>query len=560
MQADFFAIIKKILYKFRIFVYDIDDDVERKGKKMNTIFYNGIIYTQDQAYPVCSALAVNRGVIAALGSDEEILALAGPDTEKINLDGAFVTPGFVDSHLHYMYYAQEKSCIDLSSVRCFEEAAALYRGKIAEAGRTGSWVMGVAFNQEDWEEKRIPTRERLDEISTDIPLLMRRVCHHITVCNSKALELCGLLDRCPDGIVREMEQNFISDAMPLPGVSDLKKLILCAADDLAEKGITEIQTDDFAILPGDCGETVMRAYRELAEEGLLPMRVYQQCSLGTAENLEAFLSRGHRTGDSYGNYRIGPLKIIADGSLGAHTAALAEPYRNDSSTRGILNYSDEEMEKLVRMGHEAGMQIAIHCIGDRALQQSLDALRKAQLSFTRADTRHGIVHCQIMTEKQQDQFQKLNLLAYIQPTFIRTDMHMVESCVGKALAASSYNWRRFEELGVHQNGGSDCPVDTFDVLTGLQHAVTRRDGAFGKVWYPEHALTVEEALRCYTWEGAYASFAEQVRGSLTVGKCADLTVLDQDITKVPADRIAEARVLMTMTGGRFTYGNQNTGK
>lgn len=520
---------------------------------MNTVFYNGNFYTQDRAYPRCSALAVKNGIIAALGSDEEILALAGPETERIDLDGAFVTPGFVDSHLHYIAYAQEKSCVDLSAARSFAEAAALCGRRLAEARSSGGWVMGVAFNQADWDEKRIPTRADLDRIAADVPVLMRRVCHHITVCNSRALALAGLTERCPDGIVRELDQNAVSDAMPLPGVGELKELILCAAGDLAAKGITEIQTDDFAVLPGDCGETVMRAYRELAEEGRLPMRVYQQCNLETAENLRAFLSRGHRTGDVYGNYRIGPLKIIADGSLGAHTAALREPYRDDPSTRGLLNYTDAQLEALMRMGQEAGMQIAVHCIGDGALQQSLEILGRLQREIPRADTRHGIVHCQLMTEKQQDLFQKLNLLAYIQPIFIRTDMHVVKNCVGQALEASSYNWRRYEDLGVHQCGGSDCPVDTFDVLAGIQHAVTRQDSASGKIWYQDHALTVQEALRCYTWEGAYASFGEQVRGSLTVGKYADLTVIDRDLTRTPAERIGEARVLMTMTGGRFTY-------
>lgn len=132
------------------------------------------------------------------------------------------------------------------------------------------------------------------------------------------------------------------------------------------------------------------------------------------------------------------------------------------------------------------MQIAVHCIGDRALQQSLDILNKVHLERPRADARHGIVHCQIMSREQQDQFRRLNLLAYIQPIFIRTDMHIVEKCVGQSLASTSYNWRRYEDLGVHQTGGSDCPVDTFDVLLGIQHAVTRQDSAAGKIWYPDH--------------------------------------------------------------------------
>lgn len=205
------------------------------------------------------------------------------------------------------------------------------------------------------------------------------------------------------------------------------------------------------------------------------------------------------------------------------------------------------------MAQDHGMQMAIHCIGDGALEQTLNALRRAHYENPKANLRHGIVHCQIMSEKQQDWFQKLNLLAYIQPVFVRYDMHIVEDCVGKELEATSYNWRRFAELGVHQCAGSDCPVEKFDILPNLQYAVTRKDPVSGKTWYPEYALTLEEALWTFTYEGAYAGFNEGVRGTISVGKYADLTVLDRNLFEIPAEEISKARVLLTMTGGKVTY-------
>lgn len=520
---------------------------------MDTIFYNGVFYTQDQAYPQCSAAAVKNGVITALGTDEEVLLLAGHATEKIDLHGNFVVPGFIDSHLHLIYDAMVRRTIDLSQTESLAEAVALCREKAAEAEARSSWLLAGNFNQDDWTEHRLPTRADMDAISTKVPVVFQRACLHISVCNTKALEAAGLLEQCPDGIVREQEQNAISQAEPLPDLEELKELILDGADKASEAGITEVHTDDFTVLPGTCGQLIMQAYRELSEAGLLNVRIYEQCNLETLPELKQFLAAGHRTGDDYGFFRIGPLKIIADGSLGVHTAAMRTPYQNAPDTKGIYNYTDEELSQMVSMAQENNMQMAIHCIGDGALEQTLTALRIAHCENPKPNLRHGIVHCQIMSKEQQDWFQKLNLLAYIQPIFVRYDMHIVEDCVGKELAKTSYNWRRFADLGVHQCAGSDCPVEKFDILPNLQYAVTRKDPDSGKSWYPEYALTLEEALRAFTYEGAYAAFSEDVRGSISVGKYADLTVLDRNLFEIPAEEISEAKVVLTMAGGKVTY-------
>lgn len=535
---------------------------------MNTIFYNGIIYTQDTAYPVCSAAAVKNGIITALGTNEEILQLKEKDTELIDLKGNFMVPGFTDSHLHFLFYAQEKSQIDLAGVRNFEEAVALCREHVESARRNGRWIRAAGFNQDFWEIKEMPTRGDLDRIAADVPVIMRRTCHHITVCNSKALELAGLLaerkestchemgfyeDGTPNGVVREMTQNVVAEAMPPLSDREIKELIQAAAKDAARQGITEVQTDDFALIPGDCGERILNIYREMAEQDQLDVRIYEQCSVESPEGLRRFLENGHRTGESYGFFRVGPVKIIADGSLGAHTAAMMKPYRNEPSARGILNYTDEVMEELVAMAQEHHLQTAIHCIGDDALRQAVQALRKAHIKNPQGDIRHGIVHCQIMDKEQQNWFRELNLIAYIQPVFLRYDMNIVEECVGKEIAATSYNWRRFADLGVHLAGGSDCPVEKFDVLPNLEYAVTRTNPETGQSWYPENSLTVREALKAFTWEGAYASFSEQVRGTITVGKYADLTVMDRNILEIPSKEIHNAEILLTMTGGKVTY-------
>lgn len=538
---------------------------------MDTIFYNGKIYTEDRAYPICSAVAVKNGVIVALGEDEEILMMADADTEKIDLAGRLMLPGFVDTHLHMLFYAQEASLIDLTDCKSYDDVKRLCAERVDWAQANDKWVQGTGFNQDDWDEKIIPTRKDLDQITEEVPLTIRRTCHHVTVCNTKAMETMGLMgekedvtqinmgffeDGSPNGILKEDSQNAVTDALPLPNKEEIKKLILFGCNRAAAQGITELHSDDFMLIPGEAGEKVMEAYRELSEAGELPIRIYQQCMLWGKDLLQQFIDKGHRTGESYGFYRVGPLKIVTDGSLGAHTAYMRKPYANDPQTKGKANYTDEQLYEMCKLAHDHGMQIATHCIGDGSLQQILDAYEKVQMENPRTDCRHGVVHCQIMDEEQQDQFRKQNLLAYVQPVFVRYDMNIVDDCVGSDLAKTSYNWRRFEDLGVHQSGGSDCPVEKFDILPNIEYAVTRTNRELQKSWYPENAVTLEEAVKLFTYEGAYASFAENVRGSITVGKYADLVVVDKDIFEIPVEEIHTATVVMTMVNGRVAYKRQ----
>lgn len=535
---------------------------------MDTIFYHGNIYTGDPAVPHCQALAVKNGVILALGQDKDILKLASETTKCIDLQGKFVLPGFTDSHMHLLFYAQLSDMADLSAAASFQDVKEICRSRIPQAAAEHKWVQGIGFNQDFWPEKRIPTRLDLDEISADMPITIRRACYHITVCNTAAMMAMGLMeekkettsvnmgflaDGTPDGTLREDSQNLVSAVLPVPSQADIESMILHACQQAAAKGITEIHTDDFQFLPGGCGDTILAAYRQLSETGQLPIRIYQQCSLWDLPSLEHFLEKGYGTGMSFGHYRLGPLKLIGDGSLGAHTAWMRAPYQNDPSTCGKPNMTDEEIITLCQTAHDHNMQIAVHCIGDAALEQALTALETVQYRNPRTDCRHGIVHCQIMDHAQQLRFQQSSLLAYIQPVFLRSDMHIADDCVGTELGDQSYNWRRFADLHVHMSGGSDCPVEPFDILPNLESAVTRTNPDTGVSWHPEHSLTLEEAIAAFTKEGAYASFSENVRGTLTAGKYADLVVLDQDLFSIPPSEIHNVEVALTVVAGKVVY-------
>lgn len=535
---------------------------------MDTILFNGIFHTLDKAYSKCNAMAIKNGIIISMGDDKEILAMANANTKVIDLEGKTVVPGFVDSHMHLLPFAQYASVIDLSKTKSFDEVRELCKEQVSQYLNTGRWLQGGAFNQDYWDIKEMPTRLDLDTISEEVPIVLRRACMHICVCNTKAMEIMGIInakaneseltigyydDGTPNGILYETAQKLYMDIMPEPTPEETKDMLVDACLLAASKGITEIHTDDFVMNLPDAGKNIMALYKSLAEEKRLPVRIYQQCSLREETTLNEFLENGNRTGDRYGLYKIGPLKLMCDGSLGAHTAWMLEPYKNEPETKGIAADTDEHIYSLMKTAHDHGMQIATHCIGDAALNQALTTYERIQRENPRADCRHGIVHCQIMDEKQQNRFKESNVLAYVQPIFLKADMNIVDDCVGTELAKQSYNWRRFEDLGVHQSGGSDCPVEAFDILPNFEYAVTRTNPDTGMSWYPENAVTREEALRMFTLEGAYASFSENEKGSLSIGKYADITVLDKDIMTVPADEIHNIKVVMTMVNGNIVF-------
>ena len=454
---------------------------------MDTILFNGKIYTKEAAqsdteFP--TAIGITADKITAIGRDAEVFAKADAWTKQIDLAGKLVLPGFVDSHAHILFYAQQETMLDLSEAVSFREVCRLIEQRIQETKERGKWVQAIGFNQDNWDEKRMPTRRDLDNISKTVPISIRRSCYHITVCNTCALQEMGILDEksnmtdlqmdfyedgTPNGIIREDSQNLIAQAQPELTQNEIEQLIQTACKQAASVGITEIHSDDFQFIPHDNGKKVMRAYKKLAAAKKLPIRIYQQCSLWDIKALQDFIDEGNLENRDFGFYRLGPLKLIGDGSLGAHTAWMRTPYINEPDTRGKANMCDEEIYQLCSLAHRSGMQIAIHCIGDAALQQALDTFKRIEEEYPRKNCRHGIVHCQIMDKLQQECFQSQNLLAYVQPVFLRSDMNIVDACTN--LGSQSYNWRRFLDLGVHMSGGSDCPVELFTIMPNLAYAV-----------------------------------------------------------------------------------------
>jgi len=534
---------------------------------VNTIFYNGVIKTLDNAYPEVSALWVKDGVILRAGSDDEILALSDETTKKVDLGGKLALPGFCDTHMHLGFFGITSRRIDLADAKSWAEVVETCKKDAEKARKNNGWIVCSSFNQDYWSDtNKMPDRHDLDAIAEDVPIYMQRACGHIACCNTKALRLSELWnerkettvhkmdfeeDGTPNGYIRENTAFIPQNYFGVYTLEQKKDMIEEAAQKALAKGLVQVHSHDFNMFGRDLQEN-LTAFKELVAEGRLPIRVYEQNYTKDMDQLEEFLSLGYKQNDSIGRFKFGPIKIVADGSLGSHSAAMREPYKNDPDTKGILLYTDEDAEAICERAMSAGYDFVAHCIGDGALEQILNAIEKGRVKYPRVNARDGIIHCQIMDARQQERFKEMDMVAYVQPIFVKADGLVVDTCVGEELGKQSYNWRRYIDLGVHMCGGSDCPIEPFDPLPGLYYAVTRKTQK-GDVWNPENGVTLDEAVRMFTVEAAYASHDEATRGTLGVGKYCDMVVLDKNIYEIDVEEILNTSVIMTIVDGEVAY-------
>ncbi|MGL5440181.1 MAG: amidohydrolase [Filifactoraceae bacterium] len=538
---------------------------------MDLILYNGKIYSGANFVAV-EAVGVSDGIIKILGSDAEVMEFKSPETKLVDLKGKIVVPGFCDSHMHLLNYGYSKTKIDLNEAISLEDLQEKSK-KFIETNniKKGQWVLGRGWNHDNFAgEKNFPTRYDLDKISTDHPIVLTRTCGHVLVANSLALELAKISKDSPQieggqfdldetgevlGIFREHAVGLIYQNIESPSVEEIKSMMLRAFKDMNKQGITSAGSDDFEAMP-DCNyEKVITAYKQLIEEDKMTVRVNEQCLIPHLDRLKEFYAKGYKTGEGNELFRIGPLKILIDGSLGARTAALNSPYEDDPGNCGITTATQEELNALVQTAHKNNCQVAIHGIGDKGMYMAFDAIENALAESPREDHRHGIVHAQVTDNTLLEKFQKIAALAYIQPIFLDYDWKIVRSRIGKDREDMAYNIKGMIDKGIHVSMGSDAPVETFSVMAGIYEAVTRKDlkGNPEGGWMPDKKITVNQALRGYTLEGAYTTFEENIKGSIDVGKLADMVVLEADILEMKPEEIKDVAVDMTILGGKIVY-------
>lgn len=532
---------------------------------MDKIFYNGIVKTMDGRE--ASAVCVNGGRIAFAGSDESALGLKTGQTDLIDLQGKLMLPGFIDTHMHFLHYGVSLFMAKLAPAASKAELIEIGR-EFLKAHPGLPRLTGAGWNNDRWsDDASFPKRQELDEISRDIPVAFTRTCYHIVCLNTKALEVCSITENTPDppggsigrdesgepnGVLCEDACDLAAPAMPDPTVEEVKGYLCAAAADAVSCGLTTVHTDDLYF--SDDGECVpVRAYEELRNTDWLPLRVYMQCRLADRATFEHFFASGYAYAKGDERLRFGPMKLIADGSLGAHTAFLREPYRDAPITRGIPIYTQEQLDGLVCAAAKRGMPSIIHAIGDATVEMALNSFEKAR-KVEPVHLRHGIVHCQITDAALLERMRALDIMALVQPIFLDYDLHIADARVG-ALAKTSYAFKTMLRLGIRETFGSDAPVERFNAIQGIYHAVTRKDlsGFPAGGWYPDEKLSAEEAVAAFTREAAYASCEEGIKGTITAGKLADLVVLDRNIFEIPPDEIKNARVCMTVCGGKIVY-------
>lgn len=527
---------------------------------MPKLFYNGNIYTMDRGRPVAENVLVKDGLITKLDLERDI----DGQYEKVDLEGKTMIPGLADSHLHTLMYGQELDRLDLSGSCSIDDLIASVRSFI-ETKEPGDddWIFGWGWNQDNFDQEKLPTAADLDKISDKYPIVLNRECRHLLVVNSVVLERINLTgdievedgkvvldkDNKPNGIFCENAQKLVLDAVPEPDLEDIKKYIIKAGKKFREKGLTFVQSDDLDDA-NNSYKKILQAYYELADEKKLPVRFNLQLRLKTPEQFKEFLA-GHELGRYNDFLTLGPLKIWADGSLGARTAALRESYTGLEDEFGELLFSKDKMREMVDIAYKNDVQIACHAIGDRTIEQFVEIIEEMNLKYRNKDLRHRIIHAQLADYSLLKRMAFAGINVDIQPAFTASDWKSVENKIGAKRTNQSYLWKDMIDLGINTAGSSDCPIESPDPIWGIFCAVTRKDGNLEPEhgWMPNQKITVRDGIEMYTTNAAYNAFAESRRGKIKAGYQADFTVLRNDLFLTEADNLKDVQVKDVIING-----------
>jgi predicted amidohydrolase YtcJ len=521
------------------------------------------IWTGDAEQPWAQALAISKERLLAVGSDTRISQLIGPDTELIDSPPGLVVPGFIDSHVHMMESGFELSSVQLRDAQTPAEFSRLI-GDFADFMTAGEWMLGGTWDHQNWGGE-LPHRNWIDAVTPRTPVMVARLDGHMVLANSLALELAGVDENTPDveggeivrdadgvptGVLKDNAMTLVSRVIPTPTLAQQDQALQQAMDYLAEHGVTTVH---------DMGYSwdSLATYRRAHISNTLRTRIYASVPIADWQRLADEVAERGR-GDNW--LRIGGLKGFMDGSLGSHTAAFFEPFTDTPDDRGFFLTSMADMREWIIGADKAGLQLLIHAIGDRANASLLEMYNVAIIENGARDRRFRIEHAQHLRQEDIDRIASMGVIPSMQPYHAIDDGRWAEAVIGEQRARTTYAFWSLMTAGATVSFGSDWSVAPASPLLGIYAASTRQtlDGAHPEGWVPEQKISVEQALVAYTRNGAYASFEEASKGSLTEGKLADVVILDRDITVIPTQEIRQARVDRTIVGGRTVYQRNKT--
>lgn len=513
---------------------------------------------------VVDALAVRDGRVLAGGSSEDMRPLVGPNTRVVELRGRSAVPGFNDAHQHLLSLGRSMMQINLRPgvVNTLDELLAAVRAS-AEATSADGWVFGGRYDHYRLDVKRHPLREELDRVAPDIPVFIKRTCGHMGVANSRALSLAGIDDTTPDppgghiekhrgrptGLLQERAQEMMLRVIPSASSDTLAEAIEIAGRHMLSRGVTSVMD---AAVGGVQGFDDYLAYQRAYQEGRLPLRAYLAIYGGPNGIMEQCIDSGVRTGAGDERLKIGPAKIFTDGSAGGRTAAMRAPYVGDTTDRGILLYTDDEVDELVTRYHRAGFQIATHAIGDAAIDQALAAYERVLDALPASDRRHRIEHCGYIVPEHIEIMARRGIFPAPQPVFIYDFGDLYLEVLGEERAAGCYPMRTWMRNALYPAASSDAPVCGTNVMTNLYSMLTRKT-ANGEILGESECLTLAEALSASSYNGAYLSFSESVKGTLLPGQLADIAVTSENLFEAAPERILESAIDLTILEGDIVY-------
>jgi predicted amidohydrolase YtcJ len=542
------------------------------------VLTNARIETMDPAHEGASAVAIRGESIVAVSyaaqnahalDDPEIKQWVGPQTRVIDLHDQFVMPGFNDAHVHIGQSALAKLAVSFRGVRSLAEFQQRIRESLKDH-EPGEWITGFGWDQTLWQDKRDPTREDLDAVSTANPMFFSRVDGHVAVANSLALKVAGVSRETADPpaghIVRDAQNNeptgllqedgamnLVYAKIPAPSNEERRRGIELVLADAARAGITSLQDNSYLEITTDVSfsKENLLIYQQLRKEGKLTARITEwlDFTLSVAK-LEELRSEWGST-DPW--LKTGTLKAFLDGSLGSRTAALLAPYTDAPGTSGMLHMDPEQLKSMAIERDRAGFQLAFHAIGDRANHLALDTFAAVVAANGPRDRRDRVEHAQVVAPEDFARFSKLEVVASMQPSHLLDDERWAADRLGPERSRGAYAWRTMEQNGVHLAFGTDHPVEPINPLRGIYACVTRQLPQGGASWQPQESLPMKDCLRAYTVGSAYAEFEEKRKGLIAPGMFADLVVYPVDINQIAASDLLMTPVKMTIVGGRIVY-------